>query len=115
MSALVTGVQTCALPISVQGGHSDRALKRTAGLRLGGGTARTGQPYCRSRAGGTPMGRLSAPRTLVVTHGPRAEGPGRAFERSPLELGRAACRERVCQYVSSSVVDAAYKKKKKIR
>src|SRR3546814_5562843 len=79
MSALVTGVQTCALPISVQGGHSDRALKRTAGLRLGGGTARTGQPYCRSRAGGTPMGRLSAPRTLVVTHGPRAEGPGRAF------------------------------------
>src|SRR3546814_7430613 len=87
MSALVTGVQTCALPISVQGGHSDRALKRTAGLRLGGGTARTGQPYCRSRAGGTPMGRLSAPRTLVVTHGPRAEGPGRAFERSPLDPG----------------------------
>src|SRR3546814_8024208 len=72
----------------VQGGHSDRALKRTAGLRLGGGTARTGQPYCRSRAGGTPMGRLSAPRTLVVTHGPRAEGPGRAFERSP-QIGRA--------------------------
>src|SRR3546814_3715911 len=65
--ALVTGVQTCALPIS-------------------------GQPYCRSRAGGTPMGRLSAPRTLVVTHGPRAEGPGRAFERSPLDPGSRSLR-----------------------
>src|SRR3546814_3320293 len=29
----------------VQGGHSDRALKRTAGLRLGGGTARRSEEH----------------------------------------------------------------------
>src|SRR3546814_14897301 len=37
----------------------------------------------------------------------------RMKERS-VEIGRASCRERVCQYVSSSVVAVSLKKKKQI-
>src|SRR3546814_1158490 len=59
--ALVTGVQTCALPISR---HS------------GGGRAVRGS--CRRKRGG-------------------GEGPPPRL--SPQQIGRASCRERVCQYV----------------
>src|SRR3546814_13403256 len=43
------------------------------------------------------------------------QGDGRQepfFDRNRLELGRASCRERVCQYVSISVVADQLKKKK---
>src|SRR3546814_14659155 len=44
-------------------------------------------------------------------------GTGRAFRSAPLaqckEIGRASCRERVCQYVSISVVAVSFKKKSK--
>src|SRR3546814_7669146 len=72
--ALVTGVQTCALPISQRrpcGGD-----RRQVGLRHG------------------------------VTHD-RAACIGTRLE----EIGRASCRERVCQYVSISVVAGSLKKK----
>src|SRR3546814_18545492 len=36
-----------------------------------------------------------------------------AFCENPLEIGRASCRERVCQYVEISVVAVSLKKKKK--
>src|SRR3546814_15503265 len=35
--------------------------------------------------------------------------------KSPLKIGRASCRERVCQYVSISVVPVELKKKKHTR
>src|SRR3546814_13160659 len=36
-----------------------------------------------------------------------------AVEHAPLQIGRASCRERVCQYVSISVVAVPLKKKNK--
>src|SRR3546814_3075811 len=73
--ALVTGVQTCALPISVVGdAHLDAAV----------GQAR--------RPGGVPDDgdEVGGGDTPVEQH-----GEGEAAE----EIGRASCRERVCQYV----------------
>src|SRR3546814_13375070 len=35
------------------------------------------------------------------------------FEQRTVEIGRASCRERVCQYVSISVVAVSLKKKKR--
>src|SRR3546814_19382231 len=35
-----------------------------------------------------------------------------AADHDDVEIGRASCRERVCQYVSLSVVDVSYKKHK---
>src|SRR3546814_3989724 len=75
--ALVTGVQTCALPISV------RAIPR-GGLRLAG-----------------DRGPAPAPRRAHAVAVPDSDGPrvGNA-SRGPLDqIGRASCRERVCQYV----------------
>src|SRR3546814_21155310 len=37
--------------------------------------------------------------------------PSIASDRSPTQIGRASCRERVCQYGSISVVDVSLKKK----
>src|SRR3546814_16463762 len=37
----------------------------------------------------------------------------RAFRAFDLQIGRASCRERVCEYVWISVVAVSYKKKKK--
>src|SRR5256886_5735977 len=73
----VTGVQTCALPISAFAGRArcaDRAFaaKRTLGWPRGSGFLRW--PVCRSEAG--PQ--WTAPAAL-----------------HPYEIGRASCRERV--------------------
>src|SRR3546814_13110069 len=43
---------------------------------------------------------------------PGARSEQRLIERPEPELGRASCRERVCQYVSISVVAASLKQKK---
>src|SRR3546814_1376990 len=65
--ALVTGVQTCALPI-----------------------------YGRSATGSTvPMTRLPIPPRPSKSRPSRL----RAANRRSKEIGRASCRERVCQYV----------------
>src|SRR3546814_3006370 len=61
--ALVTGVQTCALPIS-------------AGSRARWAAQTLGSSVCRCRV-----------------------KPGRAISMNFDEIGRASCRERVCQYV----------------
>src|SRR3546814_2597888 len=73
--ALVTGVQTCALPISWK--------RRSGGGCLVAAEARPGQPL-----GGNP---LSDRRLLPDQRGL----PGKLY----YEIGRASCRERVCQYV----------------
>src|SRR3546814_18596742 len=75
MCELVTGVQTCALPISA-------------------GIPETASP---SETGAAPNRRdgWSAPRG----------------GSSPAQIGRAPCRERVCQYVEISVDSASLEKK----
>src|SRR3546814_3353017 len=79
--ALVTGVQTCALPISkVKFG----ALMTDARGKLGG------HVFSKNRAGSylrtkvTPVNQQTSYQTSV---------------RALFEIGRASCRERVCQYV----------------
>src|SRR3546814_5494462 len=76
--ALVTGVQTCALPIS------------------GGG--RIAGPYLREAEG-----RADPPRDPCEQHRSQEQRPvrrrGRRRLRWRVEIGRASCRERVCQYV----------------
>src|SRR3546814_20882590 len=47
---------------------------------------------------------------LVSTDGGR--GWRRSQQLASMEIGRASCRERVCQYVSISVVAVSLKKKK---
>src|SRR3546814_19904158 len=85
--ALVTGVQTCALPIWPA---SDGAV----------------HPFRRDR--------------LVGREGPAAQGhrhrrlrggARRASAGCVRQIGRASCRERVCQYVWISVVAVSLKKK----
>src|SRR3546814_291003 len=78
--ALVTGVQTCALPISDR--NRRRGLTRRATL-------------------------LRAAALYEEAH---ADADGRvpaSFDK----IGRASCRERVCQYVSISVVAVSLTKK----
>src|SRR3546814_16799959 len=82
--ALVTGVQTCALPIYFRCGATD--------ARRPAGNAR--------RAG------VSRPPAL---YGETIRAPCRATLSA--EIGRASCRERVCPYVSISVVAVSFKKK----
>src|SRR3546814_1327576 len=71
--ALVTGVQTCALPISVRRGQE--ALGR-AGYNAGMPDGKLGPKT------GAALKRFQSDRNLPMT-----------------EIGRASCRERVCQYV----------------
>src|SRR3546814_7413399 len=68
--ALVTGVQTCALPISARDPHS----------------ACTGWPD------GRPARSMVRPKCWPIAH------PLFLLAGFP-EIGRASCRERVCQYV----------------
>src|SRR3546814_5847596 len=75
--ALVTGVQTCALPISL-----------CRGLLVEGPRHPSGP----ARGGRCPLGE---PRPLGGARGEDHELDGDAG----MEIGRASCRERVCQYV----------------
>src|SRR3546814_5201780 len=71
--ALVTGVQTCALPISNTARAGDQITQRNLDI----------QPTITIRPG-APV-RVLVTRDLILA-------PWR-------EIGRASCRERVCQYV----------------
>src|SRR3546814_4625405 len=92
--ALVTGVQTCALPICGQR-RAARRSDRAAPAPARGRTRRR----CATRA--------PAPR-CVPSSPPRWRSAGGAAGRrrrgwpsrcAGAEIGRASCRERVCQYV----------------
>src|SRR3546814_9160628 len=83
--ALVTGVQTCALPISRCRGGSARYR---ASARPKGGRGLVRGPTC-------PAAR---PRELERTGGVLARKHAQ-ISRIALEIGSASCRERVCQYV----------------
>src|SRR3546814_18158541 len=77
--ALLTGVQTCALPICVPGGRAeDVAVRQQVGVPGSGGSC--GRPYPRGyERAAVGVGRVSG------------QGAGSAG----LQIGRASCRERV--------------------
>src|SRR3546814_3636994 len=76
--ALVTGVQTCALPILAIWRGQELACER---LRIDG----------EARTPGVCAGRI-----IEVSEYLRGTDPGQYYV---IEIGRASCRERVCQYV----------------
>src|SRR3546814_7544718 len=94
--ALVTGVQTCALPIFQRGGAT--AFCVTSQLCLHPSVAHEGRYLGR---GGKPPGGGAQP----------AQGC-RPFRE---KIGRASWRARVCQYVSISVVAVSLQKDNKIQ
>src|SRR3546814_1728612 len=79
--ALVTGVQTCALPIS-----SSPAAGRLRAL------PRVGMPVRRASV-------MSWNPARLVLEQSRRTPAGLALAADGVEIGRASCRERVCQYV----------------
>src|SRR3546814_3013599 len=104
--ALVTGVQTCALPIYVSVAMLDHVSLGVRDLAAGGAF------YDAALA---PLGLVrTAERGIGIAYG---RGPGREGTLFWIvcpkagEIGRAACRERECQYVSISVVAVTLKKK----
>src|SRR3546814_16865933 len=113
--ALVTGVQTCALPICSgqpreAEGHKQlrKCLRGWSGHQrlwvLCGRNGPGNDVSCRQVSRLTS--RLHARLTRHSRKPPSCQGVGQ-------QIGRASCRERVCQYVSISVVAVPLKKKKK--
>src|SRR3546814_20425971 len=95
--ALVTGVQTCALPILVLA--TKRATEREPGLPIGEATLQRGvaalpdrRPLDRERGFDHQCGRgvPGGVERQLSAHLPHMRVP---------TIGRASCRERVCQYV----------------
>src|SRR3546814_6924761 len=102
--ALVTGVQTCALPIFPHPAPADAPQVPQAA------DPDDAEVAVASQAGGVQ----------VAGDGPRLVFPPRAVGRCAAgrgqgQLGNASCRERVCQYVSTSVVAVSIKKTFNIR
>src|SRR3546814_7924726 len=88
--ALVTGVQTCALPIFAPGCSRTRAF-HAASRRRGRTvlTSRSARPTAIERASRNGVnGALTLPVCQLII------APARRRK-----IGRASCRERVCQYV----------------
>src|SRR3546814_9381299 len=84
--ALVTGVQTCALPIY----HQTRYTKIYL-LRLGLAPGPKNNRPRWDRAANIES-RMSNPEAFPASSLPEEK-------RQPRQIGRASCRERVCQYV----------------
>src|SRR3546814_10330934 len=102
--ALVTGVQTCALPIYPAGlqaiGGNMLVETQDSGAPLVGGAGEEGRGSLRG-------GMLEGSNVNVVEELVDMIETQRAYE----EIGRASCRERVCQYVSRSVVAVSLTRK----
>src|SRR3546814_9675219 len=86
--ALVTGVQTCALPILAHGGH----------LTHGASVSSSGKLYNAVQYGidGNGLIDYDEVERLAVEHKPKMIVAGFSAYS---QIGRASCRERVCQYV----------------
>src|SRR3546814_8719825 len=82
--ALVTGVQTCALPI-----YAATVAPGEYATCLAEGLVRTGSPCTL----------LTADLTGLSSVGSLAGGIAQEILGHWLEIGRASCRERVCKYV----------------
>src|SRR3546814_3554538 len=87
--ALVTGVQTCALPICLLGSSTDRPRLR---VEWNGNSP---SAMTRVAPSGSVM-RFEGVHRMVL---PAASNVPGGMPASDLEIGRASCRERVCQYV----------------
>src|SRR3546814_10236717 len=91
--ALGTGVQTCALPISAQG----PVLAREVIVATNGYTG-AATPWMRRRV--IPIGSyIIATEALPKEQMDRLMPTDRIVSDTRKEIGRASCRERVCQYV----------------
>src|SRR3546814_10040843 len=88
--ALVTGVQTCALPIFVGGGVDAAADAGEIGAFIRGGHGFGAS--CPVWASVTMTGELLSPDRANVNARGGVHRPG-------VKIGRASCRARVCQYV----------------
>src|SRR3546814_2196937 len=89
--ALVTGVQTCALPIS-----TDPPSRRTTATAF---KMHAGSPNGAIMIRNTLLALACAVGLLATAQiAQAADAPQRA-QAGPGEIGRASCRERVCQYV----------------
>src|SRR3546814_11704509 len=97
--ALVTGVQTCALPIYLPPSPGKFGAARLH-RRFGAGCRLWLRLFPCRGAGAFP-----------ASGGHRAFAYCRAACGDPGKIGRAACRERVWQYVEISVVAGSVKKK----
>src|SRR3546814_11487987 len=102
MCALVTGVQTCALPISRRpeavAAMIDDAAAKGARILAGGGRGEEGGFFFQPTVlADVP---LDAKAMIDEPFGPVALiRPFAGDEDAIAEIGRAPCRERVCQYV----------------
>src|SRR3546814_4032177 len=83
--ALVTGVQTCALPISPPSATAEMFLRTGGGARERAGDLRRILEIAPN-----PEAGKAAVRNYLVADAART---------APDEIGRASCRERRCQYV----------------
>src|SRR3546814_13432732 len=118
--ALVTGVQTCALPIS--GGSEPRrrdgvVRKTVPGKKLNATAERSDRPHHRFQRFPWSLYRARTPRPLShLRPGSNAAKEtgcrGRDDRYKSDEIGNASSRERVCQFVHPSVVAYNLKKKK---
>src|SRR3546814_13307566 len=101
-SVLVTGVQTCALPISASGNGS---ISSTVGYTYNalGEIATVDGPL--SGTADTTYYFYTSNRRLLGTIGPDPDGTG--------QIGRASCRERVSEYEYVALVAGSLKKKYK--
>src|SRR3546814_15147596 len=101
--ALVTGVQTCALPICM-------SLFNAAGRLI----VHYDHDPVRSCDNSSPAHRYGG----ITAHGSRNYVANRCadsiavYARNGDPIGRASCREKMCQYVEISVVAVSVKKKK---
>src|SRR3546814_21002054 len=132
MCALVAGFQTCALPICAA-----RVVRRAEEQLQGPyrGDALVPSEHGAGRGAALDGGAHGGPGIGGGVGGVGAAGPGHAGGEEAgagvevgqvlgvdvgavlvpaLEIGRASCRERVCQYVSISVVAVFLKKQKKL-
>src|SRR3546814_15267380 len=99
--ALVTGVQTCALPIC------HRGRQQLPQDRL---SARRCRAEVEVRRGASPRDERAAASARPTPPDTVGSLVMASTARLP-KIGRASCRERVCQYVEISVVAVSLKKK----
>src|SRR3546814_20166586 len=104
MCALVTGVQTWALPISANGSASSRPLPRASMFegRRAPEMERAQELYL-----------ATIPETGLGRRGRISLSIAPLRDTARQQHGRASCRERVCQYVEIWVVAVSLKKTKR--
>src|SRR3546814_8045068 len=89
--ALVTGVQTCALPIYLKSKGLGKACALLTDGRFSGGTSGLAIGHVSPEAAeGGEIGLVENGDTIAI------DIPNRTIN---LQIGRPSCRERVCQYV----------------